>query len=385
MRTPIFALRVPEDLAVIIQSMKLRLVLTCAFLGSIVATPGADPDPPVRSPQRPPPIRSPEVASDRHVTFRLRAPKASTVAVNGQWPNGNATMTKGSNDVWSVTVGPVEPGVWEYSFRVDDLSMIDPGNPAIKPMREPRTSILHVPGDPPLVFDFQDVPHGVVHSHTYRSKSLGRLRGLSVYTPPGYEESRTRYPTLYLQHGSGDNQDTWTVHGKAHWILDNLIAQGRAKPMIIVMMDGHAAPENNTGLFERDLLEDVLPFIEANYRVKTEAASRGIVGLSMGGGQSLTIGLNHADRFGYVGGFSASVPASEAVAAALNNAQATNKKLKLLWIACGKDDFLLQRNDVFIATLKEKGIRHEWYLTAGNHSWPIWRGYLADFVPRLFR
>jgi enterochelin esterase family protein len=297
-------------------------------------------------------------------------------------------MTKGSNDVWSVTVGPVEPGVWEYSFRVDDLQMIDPGNPAIKPMREPRTSILHVPGDPPLVFDFQDVPHGVVRSHTYRSKSLGRLRGLSVYTPPGYDKGRTRYPTLYLQHGSGDNQDTWTVHGKAHWILDNLIAQGRAKPMVIVMMDGHAATpgiQDNTGLFERDLIEDVMPFVESNYRVKTDAASRGIVGLSMGGGQSLTIGLKHAYRFAWVGGFSASVPSGDAVATASNDAPATNKKLKLLWIACGKDDFLLQRNETFIATLKEKDIRHEWYLTAGNHSWPIWRGYLADFLPRLFQ
>lgn len=357
----------------------------CLILASITAGLAADPVLPARNPQRPPPTRSPEVMADRQVTFRLRAPKADAVAVNGQWPNGSAAMTKNSNDVWSVTVGPVEPGVWEYSLRVDDLSMIDPGNPAIKPMREPRTSILHVPGDPPLAFDFQNVPHGTVRSHTYHSKSLGRLRGLSVYTPPGYDKSRTRYPTLYLQHGSGDNQDTWTVHGKAHWILDNLIAQGRAKPMVIVMMDGHAGQENNTALFERDLLEDVLPFIEVNYRVKADAASRGIVGLSMGGGQSLTIGLQHANRFAWVGGFSSSVPSSEAVSAALKDVQATNKKLKLLWIACGKDDFLLQRNETFIATLKEKEIRHEWYLTAGNHSWPIWRGYLADFLPRLFQ
>lgn len=367
--------------------MKPTLILSLIF-ASIIASFAADPAPPARNPQRPAPTRSPEVASDRQVTFRLRAPKATTVAVNGQWPNGSAPMTRGSNDVWSVTVGPIEPGVWEYSFRVDELTMIDPGNPAIKPMREPRTSILHIPGDPPLVFDFQDVPHGVVRSHTYRSKSLGRLRGLSVYTPPGYDKSRARFPTLYLQHGSGDNQDTWTVHGKAHWILDNLIAQGRAKPMVVVMMDGHAASpgsSDNTGQFERDLLEDVLPFIEANYRVKADAASRGIVGLSMGGGQSLTIGLKHANRFAWVGGFSASVPTGDAVAAALDDAQATNKKLKLLWIACGKDDFLLQRNEAFIATLKDKGLRHEWYLTAGNHSWPIWRGYLADFLPRLFR
>ena len=302
------------------------------------------------------PAGSPEILADRRVTFRLRAPKASEVVVNGQWANGRASLAKDTNGVWSATVGPVEPGVYEYSFTVDGLTMIDPGNPAIKPMREPRTSILHLPGQPPLLHDFQDVPHGVVSQHTYRSKALGRLRELAVYTPPGYAQSGdARFPTLYLQHGSGDNQATWVAHGKAHWILDNLIAKGRAKPMVVVMMDGHAAApgaggfNSNTSAFERDLLEDVMPFVEANYRVKPEAAQRGIVGLSMGGGQSLTIGLNHLERFAWVGGFSSSVPSREAVAGALENAEVTNPKLKLLWIACGKDDFLLKRNEDFIA------------------------------------
>jgi enterochelin esterase-like enzyme len=350
----------------------------------------AETPPPERRPQRPVVVRSPEIAADRQVTFRLRAPKAAEVAVNGQWPNGRAVMKKDTNDVWSVTVGPVEPGVWEYSFQVDGLGMIDPGNPSIKPMREPRTSILHLSGNPPLVHDFQDVPHGVVRTHAYASKSLGRLRQFDVYTPPGYDQkTRSSYPTLYLQHGSGDNQSTWTAHGKAHWIFDNLIAQGRAKPMIVVMMDGHAAMpgtnQNNTALFERDLLEDVMPLVEAGYRVKSGPANRAIVGLSMGGGQSLTIGLNHADIFGWVGGFSSAVPGKDAVAASLNDIKLTNRRLKLLWIACGKDDFLLQRNEEFIALLKEKNLRHEWHLTPGNHSWPVWRGYLANFAPRLFQ
>lgn len=369
--------------------------LHSAFLGLLVlATPilcsGAD-APARRS--RPPAVVSPELQADRRVTFRLLAPKASEVVVAGQWPDGRTPMTKGTNDVWSVTVGPIEPGVWEYSFQVDGLTMIDPGNPAIKPMREPRTSILHVPGNPPLTHDFQDVPHGVVRMQSYRSKALDRVRELAVYTPPGYDQHPgAQFPTLYLQHGAGDNQATWTVHGKAHWIFDNLIAQGRVQPMVVVMMDGHAAvggnaggPQSNTALFERDLLEDVMPFIEANYHVKTDGASRGIVGLSMGGGQSLTIGLNHLDRFGWVGGFSSSVPAQETVADALQNAEATNQKLKLLWIGCGKDDFLLQRNEAFIALLKEKGIHHEWHLTEGNHSWPVWRTYLAEFAPKLFQ
>jgi len=346
-----------------------------------------------RRPQGPPPVRSAEIAEDRKVTFRIRAQKATEVLVNGQWPNGRASMTKDTNDVWSVTVGPIDPGVWEYSFQVDGVGMIDPANPAIKPMREPRTSILHLPGQPPLIHDFRDVPHGVVRQHTYRSQALSRLRELAVYTPPGYDQNPGNlYPLLVLQHGSGDNQATWVAHGKAHWIFDNLIAENRAQPMVVVMLDGHAAvssgaggPQNNTALFELDLLEDVLPLVEKAYRLKPGPENRGIVGLSMGGGQSLTIGLNHSDRFAWVGGFSASVPSKESVAASLDNAATTNARLKLLWIACGKDDFLLRRNEEFIALLKERNVRHDWRLTEGNHSWPVWRTYLADFTTLLFQ
>lgn len=340
------------------------------------------------------PIASPEVQAERRVTFRIRAPKANEAVLAGQWTNGRSPMSKDTNGVWSVTVGPIEPGVWEYSFEVDGVGMIDPGNPAIKPMRQPRTSILHLPGKPPTVNDFQEVPHGVVHQHAYHSKSLGRMRELAVYTPPSYgQQPNTRFPTLYLQHGAGDNQATWTIHGKAHWIFDNLIAQGRAKPMVVVMMDGHTTPassgaggfQNNTALFERDLLEDAMPLIEANYRVKTEAADRAIVGLSMGGGQSLTIGLNHLDRFAWVGGFSSAVPSREAIDRVLKEPAGANEKLKLLWIGCGKDDFLLKRNEDFVATLKEKNIRCDWHLSDGGHSWPVWRIYLAEFAPKLFQ
>lgn len=377
--------------------MNSRLLLglawsSCAAVLTLAQTPAPGAPAAERRTARPAPVRSPEVNADGTVTFRLRAPKADEVVLSGQWPDGRKPMTKDTNEVWSVTVGPIEPGVWEYSFQLDGLGMIDPGNPAIKPMREPRTSIFHLPGKPPRLHDFQDVPHGTVRAHTYLSKSLGRLRELQVYTPPGYDQHPDlRYPVLYLQHGSGDNQATWTVHGKAHWILDNLLAAGRARPMIVVMMDGHAAPagggpgaQNNTTLFERDLREDVIPLVESGYRVQADAAHRALVGLSMGGGQSLTIGLNHADQFAWVGGFSAAVPSRDSVAGALGDSAATNQKLKLLWIACGKDDFLLQRNEEFIALLKEKGVRHEWLRTEGNHSWPVWRGYLGDLLPRLF-
>jgi len=381
---------------VLILSRSLPLAVTLAFLAQMqafCAEPGTNAAP-ARRGFGPPPVRSPELHADGRVTFRLSAPKASEVVLTGQWPNGRTNMAKGTNDVWSITLGSVDPGVWEYGFQVDGLSMIDPGNPAIKPMREPRTSILHLPAQPPGAYDFQDVPHGVVRQHAYRSKSVGRIRDLVVYTPPGYDQKgRTKFPTLYLQHGAGDNQATWTVHGKAHWILDNLIAQGRAKPMLIVMMDGHAAIatgggpgfQTNTALFERDLLEDVMPLVEAQYRVKSDAASRALAGLSMGGGQSLTIGLNHLDRFAWVAGFSAGVPSKEAVAAALENGAATNKKLKLLWIGCGKDDFLLKRNEEFVGLLKERGIHHDWRLTDGGHSWPVWRLYLTELMPRLFQ
>lgn len=337
-----------------------------------------------------PPVTSPEITADHFVTFRIRASKAAEVLVNGQWPGGRAAMTRDTNGVWGVNLGPVPAGVWEYSLVVDGVSMIDPGNPAIKPMREPRTSILHVPAEPPSLLDFQDVPHGLVREHAYRSKTLGRVRPFVVYTPPGYDRSGKRFPVLYLQHGSGDNQATWVAHGKAHWILDNLIAQRRAVPMIVVMLDGHAvvgpgAFQGNTQAFEQELLQEVLPMVESQYRVRRDPASRAVAGLSMGGGQSLGIGLRHTDQFGWVAGFSAAAPERAAVAEALGHAPVTNKRLKLLWIACGREDFLLKRNEDFVAALKEAGVRHEWHLTDGNHSWPVWRGYLADLAPLLFR
>jgi enterochelin esterase-like enzyme len=373
--------------------MKPNALLLLVLLHTVVAGFAAE-TLPATAPARRPETKSPEVTADRHVTFRLQATKANEVSVSGQWANGRTVMSRETNGVWTATIGPIQPGVYEYSFLVDGLSMIDPGNPAIKPMREPRTSILHLPGQPPLLYDFQDVPHGAVHEHTYFSKSLGRPRELVVYTPPGYDQhSRTRFPILYLQHGSGDNQATWIAHGKAHWILDNLIAQGHAKPMVVVMADGHAiapgdtapgAPKN-TIAFERDLLEDVMPFIEKTYRVKTDAANRAIVGLSMGGEQSLRIGLTHPELFAWVGGFSAGAPSPEALGSALDTPKAVNQKLKLLWIGCGKDDFLLKRNQDFIALLEAKDIRHDWHLSEGNHSWPVWRTYLTEFAPRLFQ
>jgi len=321
------------------------------------------------------------------------------VTISGEWARQPQALAKDEQGVWSVTIGPLAPEIYGYAFSVDGVRIADPGNPALKPMRSPTTSILDLPGHPPLIHDFQDVPHGTLRHHWYASKSLGVRRSLHVYTPPGYDkETSTRYPVLYLLHGSGDNDATWAVLGRAHLILDNLLGQGKVKPMIVVMTDGHAFLRNvgggatpnlnarNVEDFGRDLLEDVLPFIEAGYRVKNDRSHRAIAGLSMGGGQSLTVGLNHLELFGWVGGFSSFLRDPETVIAkTLADPKGTNEKLNLLWIACGKDDRLVEQAQQMSTLLKQKGIHHEFLITEGNHSWPVWRRYLADFAPLLFR
>lgn len=353
------------------------------------------------APPRPAPVVSPEIQAGGRVTFRLRAPQAKDVALRGQWDKQSLPMARGDDGLWSVTVEAVPAGVWEYSFQVDDLNLLDPVNPTFKPQREPAKSILHIAGAPPNPWDWQDVPHGTVHQHGYDSKALGRPRELWVYTPPGYERAAAanpapRYPMLVLQHGSGDNHQTWVVHGKAHWILDNLIAANRAQPMIVVMLDGHplgrmsreAAPERRAAAmdaFRRELFDDALPLVESLYQVEPDAEHRAIAGLSMGGGQSLSVGLGNLDRFAWVGAFSAGPPSTEIAEAILADPAAANGKLKLLWIGCGQDDGLRGRNEEFIAALKDKGVQHEWQLTAGGHSWPVWRRYLAEFAPKLFQ
>lgn len=345
--------------------------------------------------QNTPPRPSPEIQTPGQVTFRLRAPQAKEVSLRGQWTKDAVSMTRDDSGVWTATVNPVPSGIWEYSFTVDGLNVMDPKNPAFKPQREPQKSILHIPSDPPAPWDWQDVPHGTVHQHGYASKVLERPREIWVYTPPGYErDTEKKYPLLVLQHGSGDNHRTWVAHGRADWIFDSLIAQGKARPMVVVMLDGHPqgmTPGNDAAkrgaameAFRRELFEDALPLVESLYRVEKDPAQRAIAGLSMGGGQSLTVGLGNLDRFGWVGAFSAAPPSADTAQKFLAAPDLANSKLHLLWIACGKDDFLRQRNEEFVAALKEKGVRHEWHLTDGDHSWPVWRRYLAEFAPKLF-
>lgn len=341
----------------------------------------------------------PEVHPDRTVTFRLPAPKASGVSVSGDW-GAPSPLTKDDSGTWIVTVGPLEPNIYSYRLLVDGNAVADPSNGRFKPQRSGFSNMLNVPGDQPAPWDRQPgVAHGVVHLHDYDSKSLGVTRRMRVYTPPGYDVAKSdRYPVLFLFHGSGDNEATWTEFGRADLILDNLIAAGKAKPMIVVMTDGHTAPPvprdapgaaearaKNAANFERDLLGDVLSLVDAAYRTRTEREQRAIIGLSMGGNQSLIIGLNHLDLFAWVGGMSSAVREPDTqLAPFFKDAASANEKLKLLWFACGKDDFLLKDNQKLDAMLTEKNVKHTYVETAGNHSWPVWRRYLAEFAPLLF-
>jgi enterochelin esterase-like enzyme len=342
----------------------------------------------------PPPAQA---ANAGRVGFSIRAPEAKKVELRGQWSKEPIAMTRGEKGEWSVTIEKIPAGVWEYSFSVDGMNVLDAKNPSLKPQREPGKSILHVPSNPPAAWDWQDVPHGTVHTHGYSSKSLGRAREVVVYTPPGYEQqAEKKYPLLVLQHGSGDNQRTWVEHGKAHWIFDNLIALGKARPMVVMMLDGH--PLGMVGreatdtkrisaqeAFERELFDDAMSLVESIYRVEKDAANRAIAGLSMGGAQSLSVGLTNLDRFAWVIAMSAGPPSAQRMEKFLADPAAANARLKLLWIGVGRDDFLRQRSEQLTASLKEKGIHHEWRLTDGDHSWPVWRGYLAEVVPLLFQ
>jgi enterochelin esterase-like enzyme len=324
----------------------------------------------------------------------VRAPNAREAAVGGQFARDRVPLKKDGDGVWSATVGPVEPGVYEYSLWIDGFRTVDPANPVLKPTRTLGTSILEVPGKTPQLTEFQDVPHGAVHVHRYRSRALdGRVRRLHVYTPPDYERrAGVKYPVLYLIHGSGDTDGCWTELGRAHYILDNLIAQKKAQPMIVVMPDAHALPPlpgagpgrglENIEAFQRDLLEEMLPLVEARYRVKPGGSARAIAGLSLGGSEALAVGLRHPDKFGWVASFS-SAGNPEALQPALADPKPL-KKLRWVWLSCGKEDGAFQRMADLASTLEQKGLKPIWFPTDGGHAWPVWRGHFAEIAARLF-
>jgi enterochelin esterase-like enzyme len=337
-------------------------------------------------------VVSPEVHPDRRVTFRLHAPEADSVKVNVQFAQEAQPMSKDNEGLWSITLGPAEPDIHVYSFIVDGMEIADPVNPSIKFWQRSK-SLLEVPGEKPMFFQEQCVGHGVVHIHKYESKSLGVTRGLYIYTPPDYgKDPDVKYPVLFLLHGSGDTENTWTVVGRANVIVDNLIAQKKAVPMVIVMPYGHTPIGNRDGLnkrntdaFGKDLIEDVIPYVERNYHVSSDRKNRAIVGLSMGGGQSVRVGLGNLDVFSQVGAFSASVRREAEYKELLSDPESVNARLELLWVGCGKEDFLFDANEKFLEVLKDRKIKHVAHITDGAHEWRVWRRYLNEFVPLLFR
>jgi enterochelin esterase-like enzyme len=353
------------------------------------------------------PVVSPEVNADRTITFRLSAPNAKDVKVTGDFTGQPLSLTKDESGVWSGATGSLKPDIYSYNFIMDGLSMPDPGNTFVKSGVIWFSSQVEVPGDKPAFYSAQNVPHGVLHEHWYYSKALDGVRRVFVYTPPGYKAaSEKQYPVLYLLHGMGDDEGAWTQGGRANFIMDNLLAEGRAKPALIVMPFGHASRSMNRGsggpsrtgargssmfgveMLQNDIMENVIPLVEREYRVGKDANQRAIAGLSMGGYQALSIGLNNPQYFAYVGAFSSALSSQNLendYKSLFADPEKANKDFKLLWIGCGDDDGLLSGNQKFDELLTSKGITHQWVTTPGyGHAWTLWRVYLRDLLPKLF-
>lgn len=386
-----------------------RTTLTVALLAIVTLVGHAHAQPTNRTarnfgPQGPR-VVSPEVSAERKLTFRILAPKAESVRLNAgdiQGLGRNTALTKGTNGVWEITVGPVEPGTYRYNFNVNDVSVIDPRNPATSESNENTWSLVSVPGA--AWMDTQNVPHGAVSEVTYWSSTLHRFRRMHVYTPPGYESGKGRFPVFYLLHGATDSDNSWSTVGRAGSILDNLIAAKKARPMLVVMPAGHTGPfrfgQSFGEEFEREFVNDVMPFVEKRYRAHTDRKSRAIAGLSMGGAQTLNIGIAHLDKFADLGVFSSGVfgldrsrnttnaPAGptweQKNQAALDNAK-LKKGLKLVWFATGKDDFLLKTSQATVQMLRRHGFNVTYKETQGAHTWMNWREYLNEFAPQLFQ
>lgn len=376
----------------------LYLGLLAPSMATAQSAPPSEPAP--APPARPPAIISPEVHPDRSVTFRFRDPNAKVVmlAREGAKP---VPMEKDESGVWTTTTEPLEPDYYGYTFQADGVTLLDPGNSLFKPNLLNVSSMVHIPGPPSLPWEVNDVPHGVVEHHFYKSAIIGDERDYYVYTPPGYDaRGKLRYPVLYLLHGMSDDASAWTAVGQANVILDNLIAQGKARPMLVVMTLGYGAPEivsrnrrgndpslstKNYERFRDSLLGEVIPRVEKQYRVRTDRLSRAITGLSMGGGGSEFIGLNAIDKFAWIGAFSAGGNRGEYDTTYPKLDEKANSQIKLLWIACGTEDGLIAGNRKFREWLKAKGIHVTEIETPGVHSWMVWRRNLAAFTPLLFQ
>ena len=383
-----------------------------------------------RGPQGPA-VLSPEVLPDRRIAFRILAPQAQNVRLNaGDIPNLGpaAQLKKGENNVWETIVGPIDPGAYRYSFNVDGVTVIDPRNPSISESNTNVWSLVYVPGSD--LMDTKDVPRGAVAAVTYYSTALKRFRRMHVYTPPGYDLGKGKYPIFYLLHGAGDCDEAWTSVGRAGFILDNLIAAKKIKPMVVVMPAGHTSASTFGGgrgatpaaggapaqppvldEFAQDFLTDIMPYAETHYRVLADRADRAIAGLSMGGSQTLNIAFLHLDKFAYVGVFSsgatlggggrggrgttpAATPPTPPPAGpsawetshkdSLDNA-ALKKGTKLIWLSTGHDDGLMTNTLATVEMLKKHGFNPVFKESPGAHTWINWRNYLNEFATQLFQ
>ena len=395
------------------------MVITVSTLAQEPARPAAAPAAPAafRTPLR---IISPEILPDKKVTFRVYAKDAQKIAVSGEWQAGfgtTETLVRNDTGLFTLTVGPLNPELYGYTFTIDGVNSIDPNNVQVRRDGARYQSYFIVPGaESDLYFHKNDVAHGTITKTWYKSEVLGFQRRVYVYTPAGYESGTQKYPVFYLLHGAGGDEDAWTNMGRAAQIMDNLIAQGKAKPMIVVMTNGNAnqagaqnevsplpsageqgmaAYQRYAGKFEEHLVKDVVPFIEKNFRALTGKENRAIAGLSMGGMHTQTITNNNPGMFSYIGVYSMGIMSfgqQDPEAAARQDQERItklnalkNSGYKLYWIACGKDDFVYKGVVTLRETLDKVGLKYIYRESTGGHTWANWRIYLSEFAPMLFK
>ncbi len=361
--------------------------------------------------QRGPQIVSPEVQSDRRVVFRIQAPKASEITLWGDWMGSSPAerLAKGDQDVWSVTVGPLVPDLYCYSFTVDGVKITDPRNPLVKQGVIGLDSMFFLPGEESAFEDNKPVPHGQIRQVWYSSNTLGVQRRMHVYTPPGYDAGSARYPVFYLLHGGGDEDSGWSTIGRAGFILDNLIAAGKARPMIVVMPNGSlprpanlptiapgeqpsaeyvAAMAALRNRFTDEMMKEIVPCVEKSFRALVGREHRAIAGLSMGGGQTLQVVVANPDQFAHVGVWSAGIGRDAAEWESRNAAFLDNPKInewiKRFSICVGDEDFALTGSKALAETLTKHGIRNDLHTSGGGHTWINWRRYLHETAQTLF-
>ncbi len=356
-------------------------------------------------------LKSITVHTDNRITLKIYAPLAEDVKIGGtDIPDNlrNVKMMKQENGVWVTTIGPLEPGAYRYNFIVDKVSVIDPRNPLTSESNTNTWSLFYLPGA--YFMELRDVPHGTVSEVTYFSKSLNRFRRMHIYTPPGYELDNNKYPVFYLLHGAFDCDDSWSSVGRAGIILDNLIAEKKAIPMVVVMPAGHTGPfmfgaprDSSKPIVDEFLLDfatDIKPYVEEKYRVLTDRKNTAIAGLSMGGAHTLNIAIPNLDDYSYFGVFSSGVfgivrnngmfgndsgPTWEEINKIMLNDEELKKNLKLVWFATGKDDFLLETSRATVEMLKKYHFNVVYKETYGGHTWANWREYLYEFSQLLFK